>query len=48
MSADLASSASFYAEINNDCERFEAAWRSGGQPQIDLTLPRSPRGRGPN
>ena len=38
MSANLASSDSFYVEINDACERFEAEWQSGAQPQIEQYL----------
>jgi serine/threonine protein kinase/Flp pilus assembly protein TadD len=34
MSASNVNGDSFYAEINDACERFEAEWRSGGQPRI--------------
>jgi WD40 repeat protein len=42
MSANLASSDSFYVEINDACERFEAEWRSGGQPQIEVYVAEVP------
>src|SRR5262245_3668965 len=47
MSAKRASSDSFFVEINDACERFEAEWRSGGQPQIELYIAEAPEGARP-
>jgi hypothetical protein len=47
MSANLASSDSFYVEIDDACERFEAAWRSGGQPRIEPYVAEVPEGARP-
>jgi tetratricopeptide (TPR) repeat protein len=44
MSANLASSDSFYVEINNACERFEAEWKAGREPQIEIYLEKAPEG----
>jgi serine/threonine protein kinase/formylglycine-generating enzyme required for sulfatase activity len=48
MSASIANGDSFYAEINDACERFEAEWRSGGQPQIELYVAKAPEGARPD
>ena len=34
---------SFYAEINDACDRFEAEWQSGGEPRIELFLAEAPK-----
>jgi serine/threonine protein kinase len=44
MSANLASSDSFYDQINSACECFEAEWRSGGQPRIEDYVAEVPQG----
>src|SRR5215831_4759037 len=44
MSGNIANGDSFYDDINLACERFEAEWRSGGRPQIELYLVEAPEG----
>src|SRR5262249_43487443 len=44
MSANIANGDSFYDDINLACERFEAEWRSGERPQIELYLAEAPEG----
>jgi serine/threonine-protein kinase len=47
MSAIMAIGDSFYDDINLACERFEAAWRSGAQPQIEPYIAEAPEGARP-
>jgi tetratricopeptide (TPR) repeat protein len=44
MSASNVSGDSFYDDINRACDRFEAEWRSGRQPKIELYVVEAPEG----
>jgi hypothetical protein len=48
MSAYLSRNDSFYVEINDACERFEAEWQAGARPQIELFVAQAPKERGLN
>jgi predicted Ser/Thr protein kinase/cell division protein FtsB len=47
MSAGVANGDSFYRDISLACDRFEAEWRSGGKPQIELYVAEAPEGARP-